>query len=52
MLLQYSCVGVLRPCLVHPKTKNYQDSLSHRILRHMHETLNIDENKNYYTFYL
>jgi len=26
--------------------KSFQDSLSHRILRHMHEALNIDENKN------
>jgi len=26
--------------------KNFQDSPSHRILRHMHEALNIDENKN------
>ena len=28
------------------KLKRFQDSLSYRILRHMHETLNIDENKN------
>ena len=27
-------------------TKSFQDSPSHRILRHMHEALNIDENKN------
>jgi len=33
----------LRPCLVR---KIFQDSPSHRILRHMHEALNIDENKN------
>jgi len=34
---------VLRPCLV---SKNFQDSPSHRIFIHMHEVLNIDENKN------
>jgi len=34
----------LRPCLV---VKNFQDFPSHRILRHMHEVLNIYENKNY-----
>jgi len=28
------------------KPKSFQDSPSHRILWHMHETLNIDENKN------
>ena len=28
------------------KPKTFQDSLSHRILRHMHAVLNIDENKN------
>ena len=28
------------------KPKCFQDSLSYRILWHMHETLNIDENKN------
>jgi len=28
------------------KPKSFQDSLSHRILWHMHETLNIGENKN------
>jgi len=28
------------------KPKSFQDFLSHRIFRHMHETLNIDENKN------
>jgi len=33
----------LRPCLV---SKKFQDSPSHRILRHMHEALNIDKNKN------
>ena len=32
----------LWPCLVHPKTKNFSDSLSHRIMA----SLNIDENKN------
>jgi len=26
--------------------KSFQDSLSHRILRHIHEALNINENKN------
>jgi len=37
----------VRPCLVHPKNqKTFQDFLSHRILRHMHGTINIDENKN------
>jgi hypothetical protein len=30
----------------HQKPKSFQDSPSHRILRHMHEALNIDENKN------
>jgi len=34
----------LRSCLVH--LKNFQDSLSHRILGHMHEVLDIDKNKN------
>ena len=34
----------LRPCLVR---KIFQDSPSHRILRHMHGALNIYENKNY-----
>jgi len=29
-----------------PKQKTFQDSSSHRILRHMYEALNIDENKN------
>jgi hypothetical protein len=33
----------LRPCLVR---KIFQDFPSHRILRYMHEALNIDENKN------
>jgi len=33
----------LRPRLV---PKIFQDSPSHRILRHIHKTLNIDENKN------
>jgi hypothetical protein len=28
------------------KPKTSQNSLLHRILRHMHEPLNIDENKN------
>jgi len=28
------------------KPKTFQDSPSHRILRHMHDTLNIDKNKN------
>jgi len=28
------------------KPKNFQDFPSHRIFQHMHETLNIDENKN------
>jgi len=36
-------VASVRPCLV---SKIFQDSPSHRILRHMHEALNIDENKN------
>jgi len=27
------------------KPKNFQNSTSHRILRHMHRALNIDENK-------
>jgi hypothetical protein len=31
---------VLSPCLV---LKNFQDSLSHRMFRHMHGALNIDE---------
>jgi hypothetical protein len=42
------------PIVLHPsglvyspkKPKKIQDSLSHRILRHMHRALNIDENKN------
>jgi len=34
-----------RPCSAR-KPKSFQNSLSHRILRHMHEALNIDENKN------
>jgi hypothetical protein len=29
-----------------PKHKIFQDSSSHRIFRHMHGVLNIDENKN------
>jgi hypothetical protein len=33
----------LRPCLVSKKNQNFP---SHRILRHMHGALNIDENKN------
>jgi len=28
------------------KSKTFQDFPSHRILRHMHEAQNIDENKN------
>jgi len=28
------------------KSKNFQDSASHRIFKRMHEVLNIDENKN------
>ena len=28
-----------------PKTKNFQDFLSHQILRHMHGVLNVDEKK-------
>jgi hypothetical protein len=28
------------------KAKSFQDFPSHRILRHMHGVLNIDENKN------
>jgi len=28
------------------KAKSFQDSPSHRILRHMHEALNIDKSKN------
>jgi len=39
----YSSLG---PCLVPKTTKNFQDSPSHRILQHMHKTLNIDKNKN------
>ena len=36
-----------RPCLVHSENQNFfQDFPSHRILWYMHETLNIDENKN------
>ena len=35
--------SLLRPCLV---PKIFQNSPSHRILWHMHEALNIDENKN------
>ena len=30
----------------HRNPKSFQDSLPHRILWHMHEALNIDENKN------
>ena len=29
-----------------PKTKTFQDSPSHRILRHMYKALNVDKNKN------
>ena len=36
----------LRPCLDTPKNKTLQDSPSHRILRHMHEVLNIDKKNN------
>jgi len=32
--------------LLKKNQKTFQNSLSHRILRHMHEALNIDENKN------
>ena len=39
-------------CLVPKTIKNFQDSPSHRILRHMHETLNIEKNKTNYTVYL
>jgi hypothetical protein len=44
----------MRSCLVHLKNqkvfkilklKNFQNFSSHRILRHMHEALNIDKNK-------
>jgi hypothetical protein len=35
-----------RPCLPSLVPKIFQDSLSHRILRHTHEALNIDKNKN------
>jgi len=35
--------NMLRLCLV---SKKFQDSPSHRILRHMHKILNLDENKN------
>ena len=35
--------SLLWPCLVR---KNFQNSPSHRILRHMHGALNIDENKS------
>ena len=34
-----------RPCLVYPKTKKFSKFPSHRILRYIHEALNIDENK-------
>jgi hypothetical protein len=34
----------LRPCLV---SKNFQDSLSHRMFRHMYGALNVDEKTNY-----
>jgi len=37
----------VRPCLVTTEIKkSFQDSPSHRILRHMHKSLNINENKN------
>jgi len=37
-----------RKCLVRSlrNPKSFKDSLSHRILQHMHEALNIDKNKN------
>jgi len=35
-----------QPCSVQLKTQIFQDSPSHRILRHIYEALNIDENKN------
>ena len=38
-------IFVHRPCLVHLKNQKLFN-LSHRILRHMHGALNIDENKN------
>ena len=39
-----SMIWVLFSSPQNPKT--FQDSPSHRILRHVHEALNIDENKN------
>jgi hypothetical protein len=30
----------------HPKTKKFQDSLSHQILRHMHGALNVGKKNN------
>ena len=38
-----AAVWGLTPCLV---SKNFQNSSSHRIFIHMHEALNVDENKN------
>ena len=40
----WKCIKALFSSLWKPKS--FQDSLLHRILWHMHETLNIDENKN------
>jgi len=40
---------ILRPCLV---SKNFQDSPSHRILRHMHRALNAVEKITNYTVQL
>ena len=45
--------GCLRPCLVHKKIcKIFLYSPSHRILRHMHEALNIDKKITNYIVYL
>ena len=45
VLLSFLVVGGRSSCgLV---AKNFQDSPSHQIFRHMHEVLNIHENKNY-----
>jgi len=43
-LLGGGCTGALFSSP--SKSKSFQDSPSHRILWHMYETLNIDENKN------
>jgi hypothetical protein len=40
------CLGLFHFGRSPQKPKSFQDSLSHQILRHMHEALNIDENKN------